>query len=1472
MQILWLYVCYVLLRLEAVSSSSTWQWQFDRSVCLNDGDNATMTWNVTLESGQSLSGIEIWEQSTAPGATPSKMYTYLVGPEPAYSDRVMSISLTDSSPVYHIVFTLANVSNNKDGFGTKSLQCRVAAGSLPTITGQPPLDTVFNVQVPPSSVVISPPSPTVTERDQVNLTCSADGTPPPNFTWISPQGHTVAHGPYYNIPIVHRNMSGVYTCVATDGCGRNHTRDATLAVRYKPDNTSLTILGGNASAQCGSKISFNCTADGVPKPNKYSLYLGNQAMKTDTNGEFSNIQLNTSGEHVFTCVPTNEIGEGLNKTVIVNASEVLPVVSVDIPPNGRMVKGSSVTLTCDGTGPVPLQISWYKDNIFNASGKTLTISKVTVQDEGNYTCNLSSSCGTTLNTSFIGVDYIPENTTLQINKSNNTSIIACVGDIILLNCYAEGKPSVITYSLLLNGEQHKANRSGVFLVFPGTPGWNNFSCVPNNTIGKGPEALVHIIVPVTPSSVEISPPSPTVTERDQVNLTCSADGTPPPTFTWISPQGNTVAHGPSYTIPMVHRNMTGMVYTCVATNGCGKNLTKDANLAVQYKPVNTSLTILGGDASRQCGSNVSFNCTADGAPKPHKYSLYLGNQTIKTNTNGVLSNIKLNTSGEHVFTCVPTNEIGEGLNKTVIVNASEVLPVVSVDIPPNGRMVKGSSVTLTCDGTGPVPLQISWYKDNIFIGSGKTLTISKVTVQDEGNYTCNVSSSCGTTLNTSFIIVDYKPENTTLRVNTTNACVGEMVQLNCSAVGKPAEITYILKMNGKLMSQNGISLVRLNSPVVHTFACIPNNTAGSGQEANLTIPVSEPPSIVQFPSKNIILTEGDSKELMCNASGSPSPAVTWYKLGIDWVDQNVSKLALSTREDTGSYRCMATNAAPCKNTSFSSWINVTVHYFDIETSGVVCSPFNITVRTNLNPTPSINCTWGIGGSGTVIQGVNTASDQVIYSVNVQGGQTTNVTCSRGNNKRIYTVVSSSDKAATTNGSIRFANMSFPPTEENKTNINRLFNETVPPCTGNVKVYGYRRGSVIVDMAITMSEKVADPFALLKDAFVAAGATYGLTIDPTGVKAQQANPSDSTTSPPSLTTQGAPTTAAAVTPKEGLTDVVIALIVVGVIVFLLIICGLVFWFCAKKKKKKRDIGADNLEMFANGTGTSPYAEVGPTAHANGGSGVESPYSEVEQRRNNDDTQGAGADAYPQVDKSKKSKPKEEKEKLPDMMQQPDPNVTYAQVDKSLKKKNREEPMYAQVDKKKKKPKKKPGELLYADLSDFTDGPKPKGDGTLEFASGEGVKRPEAYRETDYAEISHVLRGKTEDTQPTAMCFPPGPPTFALKNCDVKETSVRLRWTPPLSDNGSPILDYKVEVSSVFAAEGISSTSILIPELEPNTKYLARVAARNAAGLGTAAEQSFTTRGKGVEPGQGNAAFQNEAYEPDQAPNDSGKATA
>ncbi|XP_048588330.1 hemicentin-1 [Nematostella vectensis] len=760
---------FLALSSSPAASSITWQWQYNTSVCFDDGENATLTWRVTLNSGEEIGAVSIRQQAVAGGPS-VEMYSTASGKDPAFSNRVMSASYSGSSPVYDVVFTL-KVNNSEDGFGTKSIQCRVTSKNF--LIGQPASDTLLKVlvnkevivmqssanvtdgRVPPSSVVISPPSPTVTERDQVNLTCSADGTPPPTFTWISPQGHTVAHGPFYTIPMVHRDMSGLYTCVATDGCGRNHTRDATLAVRYKPDNTSLTILGGNASAQCGSKISFNCTADGVPKPNKYSLYLGNQAIKTDTNGEFSNIQLNTSGEHVFTCVPTNKIDEGLNKTVIVNASEVLPVVSVDIPPNGRMVKGSSVTLTCDGTGPVPLQISWYKDNIFKASGKTLTISKVTVQDEGNYTCNVSSSCGTTLNTSFIGVDYIPENTTLQINKSNNTSIIACVGDIILLNCYAEGKPSVITYPLLLNGDQHKANRSGVFLVFPGTPGWNNFSCVPYNTIGKGPEALVHIIVPVTPSSVVIFPPSPTVTERDQVNLTCSADGTPPPTFTWIGPQGRTVAHGPSYTIPMVHRNMTGMVYTCVATNGCGKNLTKDAKLAVQYKPVNTSLTILGGDASRQCGSKISFNCTADGVRKPNKYSLYLGNQAIKTNTNGVLSNIKLNTSGEHVFICVPTNEIGEGVKKTVIVNASEVLPVVSVDIPPNGRMIKGSSVTLTCDAKGPVPLQISWYKDNIFKASGKNLTILKVTLQDEGNYTCNVSSSCGTTLNTLFIIVDY---------------------------------------------------------------------------------------------------------------------------------------------------------------------------------------------------------------------------------------------------------------------------------------------------------------------------------------------------------------------------------------------------------------------------------------------------------------------------------------------------------------------------------------------------------------------------------------------------------------------------------------------------------------------------------------------------------------------------------------------
>ncbi|EDO28973.1 predicted protein [Nematostella vectensis] len=110
------------------ASPSTWQWQYNTSVCFDDGENATLTWRVTLNSGEEIGAVSIWQQPVKAGGSPVQMYGTISGKEPAFSDQVMSLLgfYSGSSSVYDVVFTLKG-NNSKDGFGTIQLQCRVTS-------------------------------------------------------------------------------------------------------------------------------------------------------------------------------------------------------------------------------------------------------------------------------------------------------------------------------------------------------------------------------------------------------------------------------------------------------------------------------------------------------------------------------------------------------------------------------------------------------------------------------------------------------------------------------------------------------------------------------------------------------------------------------------------------------------------------------------------------------------------------------------------------------------------------------------------------------------------------------------------------------------------------------------------------------------------------------------------------------------------------------------------------------------------------------------------------------------------------------------------------------------------------------------------------------------------------------------------------------------------------------------------------
>ena len=109
-------------------------------------------------------------------------------------------------------------------------------------------------------------------------------------------------------------------------------------------------------------------------------------------------------------------------------------------------------------------------------------------------------------------------------------------------------------------------------------------------------------------------------------------------------------------------------------------------------------------------------------------------------------------------------------------------------------------------------------------------------------------------------------------------------------------------------------------------------------------------------------------------------------------------------------------------------------------------------------------------------------------------------------------------------------------------------------------------------------------------------------------------------------------------------------------------------------------------------------------------------------------------------------------------------------------------------------------------------------------------------------------------PPLSSFPPptGPPTQPQKPIVSKVTSnsLKLRWSPPENDGGSPVLSYQIEMLQL----GIDKWQPIIQQprnnftvktLEPSMSYKFRVIAYNEFGASRPSEPSevVTTKGKG-----------------------------
>ena len=82
-------------------------------------------------------------------------------------------------------------------------------------------------------------------------------------------------------------------------------------------------------------------------------------------------------------------------------------------------------------------------------------------------------------------------------------------------------------------------------------------------------------------------------------------------------------------------------------------------------------------------------------------------------------------------------------------------------------------------------------------------------------------------------------------------------------------------------------------------------------------------------------------------------------------------------------------------------------------------------------------------------------------------------------------------------------------------------------------------------------------------------------------------------------------------------------------------------------------------------------------------------------------------------------------------------------------------------------------------------------------------------------------------------PPGCPQFS----DITDTSIKLSWTPPTDDGGSPITNYIVEYKlkddtkwKIANESIVADCSYVVKRLRTDSEYVFRVSAENRVGAG------------------------------------------
>ncbi|XP_074702115.1 hemicentin-2-like [Strix aluco] len=814
-----------------------------------------------------------------------------------------------------------------------------------------------------------------TINSTVRFKCEATGHPVPTVSWlwndvpvvVGPRHQLLEGGTVLQVAAVEVGDTGSYTCVAENPAGsaekyfaltvQGKASPATLGEASKvfhllvmePPRIEAASHPTEMSITVGTPLELTCVVMGVPMPTVTWekdgqllagpwLVLGNQSTL-----HIESTKVTDAG--LYTCLATSPAGED-SRSFHISIQAPLSITSIGETPSITTVAGGLLILECPEVAVPPPYIEWHREGSplredarrqVLAQGRFLQIRDVEVADGGEYSCSATNALGDTSLRTQVEVHVAPE---IQPGPEEARALL---NGSVVLPCRAEGWPVPrVTWQkdgwlLPLRGSNRlQLLPDGSLQIDPvQVQDSGYYLCMASSPAGSDRRGLdLHILVPPT---IAPGPSNLTLLAQQPAMLDCDSWGSPEPHVRWekdghplnphLRPGAYSLQSSGSLLIASPGPRDEGW-FECIATNAAGE-ARKVFLVSVSVAPT------IANDLTDVVVTRLSpavLTCYASGVPPPtvswSKEGAQLGSRGVgyRVLPTGALEIRQALPAHAGRYTCTARSTAGTA-RKHLQLTVHE--PPALKPLPAMVMVMVNTSTVLSCEVTGIPRPEVTWQKDGVGITRGPGLKVLpngqlhllRASPGDAGTYLCVARNPSGTAAGRTRLIVQVPP---VIAAGPVELAVleGLEVLLPCAAHGVP-EPRVSWSREGTMMRggerkatvlPSGDLLLRdAQEGDAGSYSCTAVNSAGRAVR-QLSLSVHTLPTFTRLPG-DVTLSQGERLELVCAATGSPQPHVSWTTNGqlvTDGVSGQSGQSALrreaASHADSGTYVCHAENS------------------------------------------------------------------------------------------------------------------------------------------------------------------------------------------------------------------------------------------------------------------------------------------------------------------------------------------------------------------------------------------------------------------------------------------------------------------------------------------------------------------------------------------------------------------------------------